>query len=115
MSGETAAGIQRFWIYSRLDQSECEPYRCMPLARLSTSCLDQTQGTRLPACSTDLDALCEQIVHNEPLISDARRPQLRRLLLKLIEKQVRTGDVADPTMLQRVMFSRAVIFRCPVP
>jgi hypothetical protein len=52
-----------------------------------------------PACSTDLDALCEQIIHNEPLISDARRPQLRRLLLKLIEKQVRTSDTDELTKL----------------
>jgi len=93
MSGETGAGIQKFWIYSRLDQSEeLETHRCVPLARLATSCFERTQCKLLPACSTDLDALCEQIVHNEPLISDARRPQLRRLLLKLIEKQVRAGD-----------------------
>lgn len=39
-------------------------------------------------CRTDLDALCDQIVSSEPLVSEGRRPQLRRLLLKLVEKQV---------------------------
>ena len=34
-----------------------------------------------------MDALVNQIVHQEPLISAARKPQLARLIQKLIEKQ----------------------------
>lgn len=57
----------------------------------------------LLACSTDLDALCDQIVANEPLISEARRPQLRRLLLKLLEKQVEGGDGGRDFYLFKVL------------
>ena len=35
---------------------------------------------------TDVEVLCNQIVYEEPLISEARKPQLRRLIHKLIEK-----------------------------
>lgn len=37
---------------------------------------------------TDLDLLCDQIVMEEPLISEARKPQLRQLLDKLTEKLI---------------------------
>lgn len=36
----------------------------------------------------DLDALATQVVREEPLISESRKPQLRRLLDKLVEKQL---------------------------
>jgi dynein assembly factor with WDR repeat domains 1 len=35
---------------------------------------------------TDVDVLVNQVVFEEPLISDNRKPQLRRLIYKLIEK-----------------------------
>jgi dynein assembly factor with WDR repeat domains 1 len=35
---------------------------------------------------TDVEVLVNQIVCEEPLISDNRKPQLRRLVYKLIEK-----------------------------
>lgn len=35
---------------------------------------------------SDVDVLVNQIVFEEPLISDNRKPQLRRLVYKLIEK-----------------------------
>jgi dynein assembly factor with WDR repeat domains 1 len=54
-------------------------------------------------CSTDLDALCDQIVTNEPLISEARRPQLRRLLLKLLEKQMEGADGVRDFYLFKVL------------
>ena len=37
--------------------------------------------------STDVEVLVNQVVRQEPLISDARKPQLRKLVYKLIEKQ----------------------------
>lgn len=37
---------------------------------------------------SDLDALAAQVVREEPLISESRKPQLRRLLDKLVEKQL---------------------------
>jgi dynein assembly factor with WDR repeat domains 1 len=37
---------------------------------------------------SDLDTLVEQIIREEPLVSEARKPQLRRLLDKLVEKQL---------------------------
>lgn len=43
-----------------------------------------------PACRSDLDELCDELIRTEPLISAARRPQLRSLLLKLVEKQIDT-------------------------
>jgi dynein assembly factor with WDR repeat domains 1 len=36
--------------------------------------------------STDLDALATVIIRQEPLISESRKPQLRRLLEKLVDK-----------------------------
>ena len=41
----------------------------------------------LPACSTDLSLLADQLVVEQPLISESRKPQLLRLLRKLLEKQ----------------------------
>jgi hypothetical protein len=38
---------------------------------------------------TDVEVLLSQIVRHEPLISESRKPQLRKLVYKLIEKQVR--------------------------
>ncbi|GMI43904.1 hypothetical protein TeGR_g5247, partial [Tetraparma gracilis] len=35
---------------------------------------------------TDVEVLCNQIVFEEPLISEKKKPQLRRLIYKLIEK-----------------------------
>ena len=35
---------------------------------------------------TDLDALATVIIRQEPLISESRKPQLRRLLEKLVDK-----------------------------
>lgn len=36
---------------------------------------------------TDIDRLIDQILLEEPLISEARKPQLKKLIEKLIEKQ----------------------------
>ena len=36
---------------------------------------------------TDIDRLIDQILLEEPLISDSRKPQLKKLIEKLIEKQ----------------------------
>lgn len=38
-------------------------------------------------CSTDVNLLADQLVAEEPLISESRRPQLLRLLRTLAEKQ----------------------------
>jgi dynein assembly factor with WDR repeat domains 1 len=35
---------------------------------------------------TDIDRLIDQILLEEPLISEARKPQLKKLIEKLIEK-----------------------------
>ncbi len=37
---------------------------------------------------SDLDALADQVIREEPLVSEARKPQLCRLLNKLVEKQL---------------------------
>jgi len=42
---------------------------------------------------TDVEALVQQVVHDEALISDSRKPQLRKLIYKLIDKI----DTADAT------------------
>eukprot|EP00965_Chrysotila_dentata_P227677 6196148-Pleurochrysis_carterae.AAC.2 len=39
------------------------------------------------AADTDVEVLVNQIVRMEPLISENRKPQLRKLVYKLIEKQ----------------------------
>jgi dynein assembly factor with WDR repeat domains 1 len=41
---------------------------------------------------TDVEVLLSQIVRHEPLISESRKPQLRKLVYKLIEKQVRARE-----------------------
>ena len=38
-------------------------------------------------CRTDIDRLIDQILLEEPLISESRKPQLKKLIEKLIEKQ----------------------------
>jgi hypothetical protein len=43
---------------------------------------------------TDVDVLVNQIVREEPLVSDSRKPQLRRLIYKLIEK-LETNESSD--------------------
>ena len=37
-------------------------------------------------CSTDVEVVVSQIVFEEPLVSEHRKPQLRRLVQKLIER-----------------------------
>jgi len=37
-------------------------------------------------CRTDVDRLIDQILLEEPLISESRKPQLKKLIEKLIEK-----------------------------
>ena len=44
---------------------------------------------------TDVEVLVNQIVRSEPLISDSRKPQLRKLVYKLIEKI----DTSDTTAI----------------
>lgn len=39
-------------------------------------------------CRTDIETLTTRLTSSEPLITPARRPQLRRLLYKLLEKQI---------------------------
>ena len=41
----------------------------------------------LNLCRTDIDRLIDQILLEEPLISESRKPQLKKLIEKLIEKQ----------------------------
>ncbi len=40
------------------------------------------------SCRTDLDQLTDHIATEEPLVTPTRKPQLRRLLHKLLEKQM---------------------------
>lgn len=47
-----------------------------------------------PFCSTNIDVLVNQIVFEEPLISEARKPQLKRLVNRLIEK-LSSNDAQD--------------------
>ncbi len=61
------------------DDAAVRPPTLPPLTLLTTS----------PTLrSTDLEGLTEQIAAEEPLITPARKPQLRRLLHKLLEKQM---------------------------
>ena len=41
---------------------------------------------------TDIDRLIDQILLEEPLISEARKPQLKKLIEKLIEKQLENQE-----------------------
>ncbi len=50
---------------------------------------------------TDVDVLVNQIVFEEPLISEARKPQLRKLIYKLIEKQA--GAEHDDFFLHKIL------------
>ena len=64
-----------------------------PGLSLEFSRRDGSRGTKLIdllqlGAETDLDALTEQIAAAEPLISAGRRPQLRRLLGRLLAKQL---------------------------
>lgn len=43
---------------------------------------------------SDIEVLVNQIVFEEPLISESRKPQLRRLIYKLVEK-LETNDNSD--------------------
>ena len=43
---------------------------------------------------TDVEVLVNQVVRSEPLISDSRKPQLRKLVYKLIEK-IDTSDTTQ--------------------
>ena len=43
-------------------------------------------------CRTDIDRLIDQILLEEPLISESRKPQLKKLIEKLIEKQQENQD-----------------------
>lgn len=54
----------------------------MLLAQKSTRQVDLLTLTP----ETDVEALVNQIVRQEPLVSEARKPQLRKLIYKLIEK-----------------------------
>lgn len=51
---------------------------------------------------TDVEALVHQIVHDESLVSDSRKPQLRKLVYKLIEK-IDTADVAQNFYLFKIL------------
>ena len=50
---------------------------------LNTTCIDLLHLT----ADTDLSLLADQLVAEQPLISESRKPQLQRLLGKLLEKQ----------------------------
>jgi hypothetical protein len=41
-----------------------------------------------PFCSTDVETMIEEIAAREPLITDSKRPHVRKLLHKLVEKQL---------------------------
>jgi dynein assembly factor with WDR repeat domains 1 len=41
---------------------------------------------------TDIDRLIDQILLEEPLISESRKPQLKKLIEKLIEKQMENQE-----------------------
>ena len=51
---------------------------------------------------TDVEVLVDQIVRSEPLISESRKPQLRKLIYKLIEK-VDTADQAQNFYLFKIL------------
>ena len=56
-------------------------------------CVDVVSSTAAsPAvghwCSTDLDALTNDVVRSEALISEARKPQVRKLLEKLVARMI---------------------------
>ena len=46
------------------------------------------------SCRSDIEEICDELIHREPLIAAGRRPQLRSLLLRLVEKQI---DMCDGT------------------
>jgi hypothetical protein len=52
-----------------------------------------TVKTRLQASMSSLwvwQALCSQVIKQEPLVSENRRPALRQLMERLLEKQAET-------------------------
>ncbi len=57
--------------------------------------------------STDVEAMIDQISAKEPLITDSKRPHVRKLLHKLIEKQV-----GQRTLMYVCMYVHAVHCIC---
>lgn len=57
-----------------------------------------------------MDVLVNQIVFEEPLISENRKPQLRRLVYKLIEK-LETNE-SDDFYLFKARFKRSSRYYC---
>jgi len=59
---------------------------------------------------SDVEVLVDDMVAREPLISENRKPQLRRLIYKLIEK-LETNEVGQHVSI--AVPSRTMLFVCP--
>jgi dynein assembly factor with WDR repeat domains 1 len=58
-----------------------------PVSRQITGILILICANFLKFHRTDIDRLIDQILLEEPLISEGKKPQLKKLIEKLIEKQ----------------------------
>lgn len=69
-------------------QADCDPRGALTCIAAAPQLKNKPVDLLTLTPETDIEIVVNQIVRTEPLISDSRKPQLRKLVYKLIEKQV---------------------------